>query len=241
MDKTALYQLTHGVYIVGVKMEKGFGGCVVDAVAQITSGEPPVLILSSMRKNLTNTLIKEAGEFTLSVLGETVDPFAVGNFGLRSGREADKWACVPHRVKDGLPTLDGAVAYARCRVTEAREFPTHTAFFCEVVDAWKGEKPDRPLIYGDYQKNMRDAAVAALRKFAASSSAPASAPSPVSAPSAPSPAQPASPPQTAQGEKWRCEICGYVYDGDIPFSQLPADWTCLVCGVAKDQFEKIAD
>ena len=48
-------------------------------------------------------------------------------------------------------------------------------------------------------------------------------------------------------QKYVCEVCGYVYDpaeGDpdhgikpgTPFDQIPGDWVCPVCGVAKDQF-----
>ena len=48
-------------------------------------------------------------------------------------------------------------------------------------------------------------------------------------------------------QKYVCEVCGYVYDpaeGDpdhgikpgTPFDQIPDDWVCPVCGVAKDQF-----
>ena len=50
-------------------------------------------------------------------------------------------------------------------------------------------------------------------------------------------------------ERWKCTICGYVYDpayGDsdggitpgMPFENLPDDWVCPVCGAAKDMFEK---
>ena len=38
----------------------------------------------------------------------------------------------------------------------------------------------------------------------------------------------------ADNEKqWVCVVCGYVYDGDIPFEELPDDWACPVCGVDK--------
>lgn len=51
-------------------------------------------------------------------------------------------------------------------------------------------------------------------------------------------------------EKWKCSVCGYVYDpeyGDpdngvavgTPFDKVPEDWACPVCGATKDQFEKI--
>ncbi|MDR3590437.1 MAG: rubredoxin [Negativicutes bacterium] len=42
--------------------------------------------------------------------------------------------------------------------------------------------------------------------------------------------------------EWMCQVCGYVYepdDGEPPetnFEDLPADWCCPICGVAKDQF-----
>ena len=42
----------------------------------------------------------------------------------------------------------------------------------------------------------------------------------------------------ADNEKqWDCVVCGYVYDGDTPFEELPDDWTCPVCGVDKSFFE----
>lgn len=35
-----------------------------------------------------------------------------------------------------------------------------------------------------------------------------------------------------------CDVCGYVYDGDVPFDQLPEDWVCPLCGVGKDEFSE---
>ena len=39
-----------------------------------------------------------------------------------------------------------------------------------------------------------------------------------------------------EGKHWVCLVCGYVYDGDVPFEELPEDWVCPLCGVGKDQF-----
>ena len=39
-----------------------------------------------------------------------------------------------------------------------------------------------------------------------------------------------------------CTICGYMYDEaveKVPFSQLPDDWTCPLCGASKDLFEPV--
>jgi len=51
-------------------------------------------------------------------------------------------------------------------------------------------------------------------------------------------------------DKYRCKVCGYVYDpsgGDpesgaepgTSFEALPESWICPICGVDKTQFEKI--
>ena len=49
--------------------------------------------------------------------------------------------------------------------------------------------------------------------------------------------------------KWKCKICGYVFDEDnieeglnIPegtkFEDLPDDFVCPLCGVGKDSFSE---
>ena len=51
-------------------------------------------------------------------------------------------------------------------------------------------------------------------------------------------------------EKYKCTVCGYIYDpaeGDrennilpgTPFSKLPDDWVCPLCGAAKSEFEPV--
>jgi rubredoxin len=51
-------------------------------------------------------------------------------------------------------------------------------------------------------------------------------------------------------KKYRCKICGYVYDpekGDrdsgiapgTPFEEIPDDWVCPICGVSKEEFEEV--
>ncbi len=35
---------------------------------------------------------------------------------------------------------------------------------------------------------------------------------------------------------WRCTVCGYLYDGEIPFEELPDDWVCPLCNQSKSVF-----
>ena len=44
--------------------------------------------------------------------------------------------------------------------------------------------------------------------------------------------------------KYRCKICGYVYDEEIEgvkFEDLPDEWVCPMCGVGKEKFEKVEE
>ncbi len=52
-----------------------------------------------------------------------------------------------------------------------------------------------------------------------------------------SPAAPAHQPTV----KWVCSVCHYVYDGDIPFEQLPDDYVCPICKKPKSVFQKIVE
>lgn len=51
-------------------------------------------------------------------------------------------------------------------------------------------------------------------------------------------------------DKYKCLVCGYIYDPQLgdpdsgiepgtSFDALPDSWLCPLCGVGKDQFEKV--
>jgi len=53
-------------------------------------------------------------------------------------------------------------------------------------------------------------------------------------------------------KKWRCSVCGYIYDpkiGDpesgvdpgVPFEELSDSWGCPDCGADKNFFERYED
>jgi len=57
------------------------------------------------------------------------------------------------------------------------------------------------------------------------------------------------PKKTATSGKYRCKVCGYIYDPDkgdpdsgvrpgTAFDALPDTWACPVCGAPKSEFEK---
>lgn len=211
MDKSALFQITYGLYVLSAKKEDGFSGCIVNTVVQ-TTDEPLTITVTVNKKNETCESIQKSGEFLVSVLPKEVDPFVISNFGFQSGRTADKWANVKHETKADLPVISNASAYYYCRVESVKELPTHMMFTCSVEDAWLGQ--GEPITYAYYQANVKEKSKEAFESFKGMNQN-----------------------ESTQG-KWVCKICGYIYDGEIPFEQLPDNWTCPWCNHPKSDFEK---
>jgi rubredoxin len=53
-------------------------------------------------------------------------------------------------------------------------------------------------------------------------------------------------------EKYKCLLCGYIYDPDVgdpdngidpgtSFDDLPDDWVCPECGAGKEDFEPVEE
>lgn len=45
-------------------------------------------------------------------------------------------------------------------------------------------------------------------------------------------------------KKYRCTICGYIYDdakNEVKFEDLPDDWKCPLCGAPKSLFEEVKE
>ena len=233
MDKTALFKLSYGLYVIGVKNENSkFGGCIVDALGQISSGTPARISVSCMKNNNTPAMIQKNGEFTVSVLGENVNPFVVSCFGFQSSKDVDKWQYINHKVVDGLPVIDDSIAYLRCKVESVNEYDTHILFIATVEDAWNGIDA-APQLYAEYHTKLKSRAAAAFSEFKATGKAPVfnSQPSEENEDIKDKAA-------SSNSDKWVCPLCGYIYDGETPFEELSDDWVCPLCGAPKNLFEK---
>ncbi len=211
MNKTAFYNLSYGVYLCTSWDEGRPVGCVANSAMQITA-EPATLAVSLNHGNYTNRCVSDTGYFSVCVLAEDCDPKLIGKFGFFSSREKDKFADLSWQVRGKLPVPDGAMCWFSCRVIDKMETATHTVFLGEVMDA-DVLKAGTPMTYAYYHKVLKGKTAAKAPTYIAPEAG-----------------------QTAA--KYVCKICGYVYDGKVPFEELPDDWLCPVCGAPKSQFEK---
>lgn len=215
MNNSALRKMSYGVYVIGTVDGERPTGCTANSAMQITS-EPATIAVSINHDNYTNRCIGEAGKFAISVLGEGTDPGIIGTFGFRSGKDQDKFGTVSYEMKEGVPVLKDACAYMICRVTDRFETATHTIFLGELVDA-DMLKDDEAMTYAYYHNVIKG-------------TSPKNAPTYI-----PEEKESAEP---VKKEQYVCSVCGYVYDGKIPFEDLPDDYVCPICGQPKSVFEK---
>ena len=215
MDLDALYKLTHGLYVLGADDNGRPVGSLVDAVMQVAN-KPVAIALSCNNGSYTKECIEKNGEFSLSALCKTINPFVIANFGFQTSRNVDKWNNVPSFERDGLPYIEDYLAIFRCRVIHTYVLESNTMFVAEVVAAEAG-KDEEPLTYLDYRSYFKKDVMDSFSKCKEAEKGKKMA--------------------DTEGKTWVCTVCGYVYDGDVPFEDLPEDWVCPLCGVGKELFE----
>jgi rubredoxin/flavin reductase (DIM6/NTAB) family NADH-FMN oxidoreductase RutF len=230
LDMSVLNLLSYGMYVVAAKSGEQLNGQIVNTVFQITSS-PPRIGVSINKENLTHELISQSGIFSVSILEEATPLGFIGRFGFRSGRELDKLSVVKHlRGIERCPiVIDNALAYLEVKVIDHVDVGTHTLFIGEVKRAKKLQE-GTPLTYAYYHQVKGGK----TSKRAATYIPPSTEPSPVA----------------KEEGKYRCEVCGWVYDpekgdpehGIVPgtaFEDIPDEWVCPVCGASKSQFSPI--
>ncbi len=215
MDKSAFYDLSYGVYLVTAMDGDRPPGCVANSVMQVTS-DPATVALSINHANYTNGCIVRTGRLAVSILPQEADPSLIGRFGFRSGKDFDKFEGIRFRMVNGAPVPQvGACGWLMCEVIDRMETETHTVFLAKVIDAERAPGKT-PMTYAYYHSVIKGK-------------------SPKNAPTYQAPAEEKAAPRTV----WKCRVCGYVYDGAIPFEELPDDYICPVCGAPKSSFDKV--
>ena len=119
MDETVLWQLSYGMYAIGAKHGAEDKGCIVNTIVQITA-ENPIIAVSMNKDNYTYEVIRESGQFAVSILGEEVDNNVIAELGFSSGRTKEKFKLfAAGHTKEGLPIVEqGAVGYLTCEVLQ---------------------------------------------------------------------------------------------------------------------------
>ena len=230
MDPKALHKISYGLYVVCSINGDKKNGQIANAIFQVTA-EPQTIAISINKQNLTHEFLEKSKKFTVSVLSEEATMKFIGTFGFKSGKNIDKFENIEYKnTKANIPyLLDYTIAYIEAKIFDKIDVGTHTIFIGKVVDA-EILNDKKPMTYEYYHKIKGGY-------------------SPKTAPTYRGEQKKEEKKEEKTMDKYVCSVCGYVYDpekGDpdnnIPagtkFEDLPNEWTCPVCGAAKEAFEK---
>ena len=154
----ALFEVTHGLYILTAEHEGRLNGQCLDALMQVTN-TPPRIAIGINKRSLTHEMIVAGGRFVANVLDREDEhcPDVIRHFGFKSGRDVDKFANFPHKLsKMAIPILLQGKAFYECRVLPEfmLDLGTHTLFVAAVERAGVRQEGE-PLTYNEYRKSMR--------------------------------------------------------------------------------------
>ncbi len=186
IEKTAMYKITYGLFMLTTTDGEKQNGCIVNTVSMITDN-PKRIVVFVNKANYTEELLRKTGIFNVSILTEST-PFDVfKQFGFVSGRDVDKFAGKTYpTTENGLYYLaQNTNAVLSAKVIDYYDYDTHTLFVAEVTEA-KTLSEETSVTYEYYQNNIK-----------------------------PKPQAPKAEEKTENGKhKWVCKICGYTHEGE---------------------------
>lgn len=229
MNPVALYKISYGLYIISSKLGDKMNGQIANTVNQVTAS-PAQIAIALNKDNLTHDYIMESRIFSVSILEQETPMTLIGQFGFKTGKDTDKFVDVNYKVgKTGVPIVtDNSIAFLEAKVVQTMDVGTHTIFVGELVDADVLNEAE-PMTYAYYH----------LVKGGKS---------PKNAPTYQGEDEQGV--QASNGGKYKCSICGYIYDPekgdpqvgvspDTAFEKLPDNWVCPICNAPKSKFDQL--
>jgi len=205
MDNKAMFKLSYGLYVLTANENGKDNGCIINTAAQVTT-TPNRISIAVNKANHTHDMIMATGVFNVNILSEKADFEMFKHFGFQTGKEVDKFA----DFKDTARSANG-ILYLTDKINSyiSGKVVSTTDLGTHtlfIADVTDAEcfNNDESLTYAYYHKHVK--------------------PQPQAAPKG----------EDEGKAKWRCKICGYVYDGD----PLPEDFVCPLCKHGAIDFEK---
>lgn len=150
-NKKITRKITQGMYV----LTTNGGGCIVDAVSQISATDNPYISVAVMKNNYTNSLLKENDKFALSVLGMTANPEIIKIFGMNSMKKINKFEKIETTEVEGIKVITDSLGYMLCEIIDSIDNDTHTLFIGKLIEA-DIYQDSNPMSYAYYQENKDD-------------------------------------------------------------------------------------
>ena len=147
-NKKITRKISQGMYVLTTHG----GGCIVDSVSQISTGDNPMIAVAVMNKNYTNELLKKNDRFALSVIGMNINPDIIKIFGFNSMRDMNKFENIDTTEIEGVPVINDTLGYMICDIVDSIPNDTHTLFIGKLIEADVFDD-SKEMTYGYYQEH----------------------------------------------------------------------------------------
>ncbi len=220
MNNPLLFKIPCGIFLITTENKETLGGCVVNTVMQIADF-PTNFIVSIDKKSHTANLMLKSKQCIVGLISENFDLNILNHFIKHTGNEENKFDAkytdlFTYKIYSDMPYLDHNIIFNLiCAVKDIIDVDDHYVFILRLQDTITLDKDDNLMSYEMYlNKNT-----------------------------------------TIESEKEKeeedkkveelsehartsfiCTFCKYIYDGNIPFEELPEDYKCPKCNKSKDFF-----
>ncbi len=151
---SALFKLTYGLYMLSAKFEDKESGCIVNTVMQQTA-MPETVSVTVNKQNYTTDLIDKSNRCVINILDESTPFEFFKNFGMKSGREGNKFESVETMLVDGIKTnINNSAGYIALEIERKIDMGTHYLFVGKIIDSQANEGKE-PVTYAYYHKNIK--------------------------------------------------------------------------------------
>lgn len=150
-----LFKISYGLYVLSASADGKDNACMINTFAQQTAS-PERFSVTVNKGNYTTELIEKSGVCTVSVLSKETKFDTIKNFGMRSGKNADKFAgvnAVSAANGTKVPT-DGVLGYFECKVEKTIDFGTHVMFVLSLTN-FVVMNDGEALTYDYYQSDIK--------------------------------------------------------------------------------------
>jgi 3-hydroxy-9,10-secoandrosta-1,3,5(10)-triene-9,17-dione monooxygenase reductase component len=131
-----------GVAVITSAGPGGSGGMTANALCSL-SLDPLLALVCFENRARTLPIVREAERFAVNLLSAEQEELA--RVFASKLPESEKLESVPHRLEDGIPVIDGSLAWAVCELRELMPGGDHTIAIGEVVALGLGD--GAPLLW----------------------------------------------------------------------------------------------
>lgn len=186
MNKSVLWNLSYGVYIVSSMDDDRPIGCVANSIMQLTHD---CIAVSLNHQNYTNKIVKKTKKLAVSILNNETEENLIPVFGFCSSKDKNKFENIKYKMLENMPVIEKANSYIILETVKEIELETHTLFIGKIIDA-DILNNGIPMTYKYYHEAIKGRAPKAAPTYIEEE-------------------------VSKDKEQYRCSICGYVYEGDI--------------------------